>query len=341
MVTTYREHPAISQSQLKLLLGDPELFITVREPDLYFEEKEHFVIGNAVDCLLTTPEQFESDFHVSTLEQTPSDTIKSMIKWVFDKLEERPSSLREVIPTILIDACNVHEYYTNWTNDQTRINKVIECDYYWQELLVSHGKTILTVAQKTLIDSIVMSIRTNEVTSEYFQPKKNQEIQYQLALYFEYEGVECKALLDMVLFDHETKKILPIDFKTLGDSTINFLTSLKRRRYDIQAAFYTKALEICYPGYQVLSFEFIVESTTKPGNPLVFTCTEELLKIGQFGIKESYNITTTGTGSKNREVLGFHDLIELYKFYTEHGFEKHKTIVENNSKFTIGWNEII
>lgn len=40
MVETYYEHPALSQSQLKLLLGpDPSIFNTIQEPDLYFEEK--------------------------------------------------------------------------------------------------------------------------------------------------------------------------------------------------------------------------------------------------------------------------------------------------------------
>ena len=38
MVEDYYTNPAISQSQLKLLLGpDPSIFNTVEEPDLYFE----------------------------------------------------------------------------------------------------------------------------------------------------------------------------------------------------------------------------------------------------------------------------------------------------------------
>mgnify|MGYP006343680697 CR=1 FL=1 len=42
MVEDYYTNPAISQSQLKLLLGsDPSIFNTVEEPDLYFEEKKH------------------------------------------------------------------------------------------------------------------------------------------------------------------------------------------------------------------------------------------------------------------------------------------------------------
>ena len=50
MVEDYYTNPAISQSQLKLLLGsDPSIFNTIQEPDLYFEEKKHFLIGDGVD----------------------------------------------------------------------------------------------------------------------------------------------------------------------------------------------------------------------------------------------------------------------------------------------------
>ena len=62
MVEDYYTNPTISQSQLKLLLGpDPSIFNTIQEPDLYFEEKKHFIIGNGVDIQLTRPiEEFNS-----------------------------------------------------------------------------------------------------------------------------------------------------------------------------------------------------------------------------------------------------------------------------------------
>ena len=80
MIEDYYTNPAISQSQLKLLLGpDPSIFNTIQEPDLYFEEKKHFIIGDGVDIQLTRPTvEFNQKFHISNVQNKPSDTIKSI-----------------------------------------------------------------------------------------------------------------------------------------------------------------------------------------------------------------------------------------------------------------------
>ena len=198
-----------------------------------------------------------------------------------------------------------------------------------------------------------MSIRTNPTTSKYFETSKDVEILDQYSIYFNYEGIECKALLDRVIVDHKNKTIQPIDFKTMGDQTIYFPKSLRQRRYDIQAAFYTEALKSKkeYETYKILPFKFIVESTINPGNPLVFTCSQELLRIGQFGapktylygkiVSEGYDHMSEYKSMVTLEIKGFHQLIEDYKWYMENEFEKNKKIVESQGEFQLDWNGII
>ena len=240
MVDTYYEHPAISQSQLKLLLGpDPSIFNTIQEPDLYFEEKKHFLIGDGVDMQLTRPiEEFNQKFHVSTLENKPSDTMKSIINQVFDLVKEEVGELADkgVLrdhTSKIVDCCNVHNYQPNWKTE-TRVAKVLEAWEYWEDLKAAEGKVVLSQEENTLISQIVMSIRTNPVTSKYFERDTNYvEILDQYSIYFNYKGIECKALLDRIIVDHKNKTIQPIDFKTMGDQTIYFPKSLRQRRYDI------------------------------------------------------------------------------------------------------------
>lgn len=343
----YYENPAISQSKLKLLLGNPSRFITVEEPELYFEEKKHFIIGSAVDFLLTQPEEEFSDYyHVSNLENKPSDTIKSIINQVFDKVTEQNAGIGPIVlyPEIVLECCNEHGYQSRW-NDETRINKVCEAWEYWVYLIASRGKQVLSLEEADLIDRIVMSIRTNEATSKYFN---KEGVKFQVALYFEYEGVDCKALLDMVIFDEENKTIQPIDIKTMGEGTLRFPISLRKRRYDIQGAFYTEALERIFPDYVILPFIFIVESTTNPGNPLIYTLDSSLLNIGKNGRSSVYLEGTMGeflneekvTYGRIEEIKGFHQLIELYKYYAENGFEKDQIVRENKSELTIDWSGI-
>lgn len=356
MVEDYYTNPAISQSQLKLLLGsDPSIFNTVEEPDLYFEEKKHFLIGDGVDIQLTQSlEAFNEKFHVSNIQNKPSDTIKSIVNQVYDRVKEIYPNIETIqnYNNAILDSCNDHNYQPNW-KDSTKVAKVVEAWEYWEDLKAAEGKQVLSQEENDLISQIVMSIRSNSVTGPYFIPQPNQEILYQYPIYFSYNGVDCRALLDMVIIDHDKKTIQPIDIKTMGDQSIYFPKSLRQRRYDIQAAFYTQALfQWCidnnrYTDYRILKFKFIVESTTNPGNPLVFTCDEELLKIGNFG-RESFRLKGVSSiklidmyYGKTDEVKGFNQLIEDYKWYLENGFEKKREIVEAQGEFQINWNGII
>ena len=356
MVEDYYINPAISQSQLKLLLGpDSSIFNTIQEPDLYFEEKKHFIIGNGVDIQLTRPiEEFNQKFHISNLQNKPSDTIKSIVNQVYDRVKETYPNIETIqnYNNAILDACNDHNYQPNWKTE-TRIAKIIEAWEYWEDLKQAEGKVVLSQEENDLISQIVMSIRTNPTTSKYFETSKDVEILDQLAIYFSYCDIDCKALLDRVIVDHKNKTIQPIDFKTMGDQTLYFPKSLRQRRYDIQAAFYMQALfQWCiqqdkYLDYKILNFKFIVESTVNPGNPLVFTCSSELLDIGKNG-RQPYKLCDKPyisseyiTYMKFDEIKGFHQLIEDYKWYMENEFEKNRKIVESQGEFQLDWNGII
>ena len=360
MVDTYYEYPAISQSQLKLLLGpDPSIFNTIQEPDLYFEEKKHFLIGDGVDMQLTRPiEEFNQKFHISNLQNKPSDTIKSIVNQVYDLVKEEVGELAEkgVLrdhTSKILDSCNDHNYQPNWKTE-TRIAKIVEAWEYWEDIKAAEGKVVLSQEENDLISQIVMSIRTNPTTSKYSETSKDVEILNQLAIYFTYNNVDCKALLDRVIIDHKNKTVQPIDFKTMGDQTLYFPKSLRQRRYDIQAAFYTEALKYfierddkTLQDYKILPFKFIVESTTNPGNPLVFTCNQELLEIGKSG-RNAYNLCDKAYVSdeytvymKFDKIKGFHQLIEDYKWYMENGFSVNREIAQSQGEFYLSWNGII
>lgn len=349
----------ISQSQLKLLLGpNPSLFNTAQpESELYYEEKEHFIIGDGVDIQLTgSLEDFNRKYHVSDVQNKPSDKLKSIINEVFDNVKRlgiQPNDIgdmRHYHPYIL-QACNHHDYQINW-KDATRLNKILECYEYWEDLKASQGKIVLSREQNDKISSIVMSFRTHRHTAEYFRESGVREILYQIPIYFEYGGVRCRALLDMMIINHKDKTIQPIDIKTLGDATLYFPKSLRRRRYDIQAAFYTQAveslpeLEGVWKDYKILPFKFLVESTTYPGTPLVFTCNRNLLYIGKHGrpqiIQRSYNKEgEIFTHSRVEAIKGFHDLLEDYNYYMNYGFDVERRVREAQGEFNLDWDGII
>ena len=132
-------------------------------------------------------------------------------------------------------------------------------------------------------------------------------------------------------------------------AAISSVKSNELNRTKGQAAFYTEALKSkkVYETYEILPFKFIVESTVSPGNPLVFTCSEELMRIGKYG-RESFKLKGVSSTrlvdmyyGKTEEIKGYTQLIEDYKWYMENEFEKNRKIVEAQGEFQLDWNGII
>ena len=130
-------------------------------------------------------------------------------------------------------------------------------------------------------------------------------------------------------------------------AAISSVKSNELNRTKGQAAFYTEALKSKKVYYEILPFKFIVESTVNPGNPLVFTCSDELLDIGKNG-RQPYKLCDKPyvsyeyiTYMKFDEIKGFHQLIEDYKWYMENKFEKNRKIIEAQGEFQLDWNGII
>ncbi len=381
-IDKYFESEALSQSVLKTLLGGLDTFLSNQEEEqeLYYKEKGHFVIGSAVDCILTGQEgEFDKQYYVSQIEKKPSETEMSIIKMTFDDVVDNYAEKNDWIdkqfndfPNSIQAAIEEHNWQPNWKME-TKINKIIDVGTeYFEDLKLAFGKQILSESQNVLIDEIVSSLRTNERTAKYFD--RNQlllatevDVYYQLPIYFKYRGLQCKALMDLLIVikvDGKPVTIQGFDLKTMNGKTINFLTNLKSFRYDIQAAWYTEALLnenssfAVNSGYDlkdvlVKPFTFIVESNSKPGQPLLYELSDQLLRIGKFGrnsvyindMGELFNTKTTDLTYQPitvvKEVRGFDSLIDEYLYYQENEWKEEKVVADNNGVLKIGWDGIM
>lgn len=344
-VEAYRDIDAVSQSQLKLLLAGVEAFNNVQAEEKYYSEKEHFIIGSGVDCYLTQGEQeYNNLYYISSLENKPTSTIMSIIKEAYDLFMQETIEISDIeseqVKSFIMQAINNQEYQVKW-KDETRLSKVIEFGRdYWQDLIECGDRQILSLQQHDHILLIAQNILSHPYTEQYFKDGENVDIYFQQAILFEYKGVKCKALLDMVIIDHFNKTIQGIDIKTMGDYISNFPISFNRRRYDFQAAFYTEALNYqkqnSKADYKILPFKFIVESTINPKTPVVFTCSESILFKGKYGIPEE----RIGNHVFRRK-YGFDDAIKLYKWHLENGFDDDKVIVENEGNLLLDLEGIV
>jgi hypothetical protein len=369
-IEEYFQSDALSQSSLKGLLGDIDSFLSNQqnEDELFYKEKGNLIIGSAVDTILTGEEgQFDEEYYVSQIENKPSEIEMSIIQMVFadvvdsytDKqIEEEGFEALSQYPGSIQAAVEEHGWQSRWKME-TRVNKIIEVgSEYFDDLKRAYGKQIISEQDRLLIQDIVESLRTNPRTKDYFDRGRfmrttEVDVYYQLPIYFKYKGIDCKALLDMVIVfkNPDTKAIeaiQPIDLKTMYGSTFTFINSLKRFRYDIQAAWYSLALDIYFgiseKNITLKPFMFIVESTTETGKPLIYKLSEELMRIGRYGREELKSTDLSWSASVDiiisREIKGFEQLVDDYLYYSETEWKEEKVVTENDGVLELNWDGI-
>jgi len=378
-VQEYYGSDALGQSKLKLLLGDLGSFH--KEFD---SSAEHFMIGSAVDCILTNSlEAFNEEYYISEVDKLPSETVIEILKLVYEDVLQDYAEHLEVITgqdnplpvtsfhefvgelgnwgAYILDACEKTGWQPRWGADAKLKNIVEPSSAYFLDLCLGFGKTVISQTQNNTIKSIVHSLQSNPRTASFFdrdfyEDMPDLTVYYQFPIYFEYRGVNCKALLDMVfVYRTEEGKIIAVvgvDLKTMNGNTFYFPSSVRARRYDIQAAWYTLALykHFAVPeGSDVIKpFQFVVESTSYQGKPLNFIVDSSLLNIGRYGKKAltlvDTNLFTEGAqnATLQQSVLGFEDLLDLYIYHSENGFSEERQIQEAGlNPLVINWDGVI
>jgi hypothetical protein len=163
-IDKYFESDALSQSSLKKLLTGIDSFINNQkeESELFYTEKGHFVIGSAVDMLLTgEKEEFDNHYYVSQITKKPSEVEMSIINEVFSNLTEEDKDIFNLPITSLSDyksnienASISNDWYGGKPGDK-RIEGLIERgSQYFEDLKKGLGKQILTSEEKKLIDDM-------------------------------------------------------------------------------------------------------------------------------------------------------------------------------------------
>jgi len=308
----YRAAKARNQSALKELMKSPGAYLKSLEPRTG-PTPDYFVFGSAVDCLLTTPEDFTHLYAVMDFAK-PSDTIVLVMDTLLETISNLGEDARNVKlenwEEMIVSVAHGCGYGKAW-KPETVANKVRSAgEDYFYFIAQAEGKDILDVATYMRIEKVAEAFLNNEFTKKLLTTKTK----YQVAIYWKHLGKDCKVLLDALNIDETNKTVQPIDIKTTGDSVYRFNSSVFKFRYDIQAAFYTDALKAAYPGYTILPFKFIVSDKFCYDPPLIYTCTENDLNVGRKGM-------TLASGNK---IKGYVDLMAELNWHEQSGIWDYK-----------------
>lgn len=314
-IDEYYALPRLNQSAIKVIIEkgiqtylDQIQGLIQTEDTMYYEEKDYFIVGKGVDCRVTEGEEtFNKNYHISTIVRKPGATAMSILKSAFDKAKENfplgPDFDVSRYRNEIHQACNEHEYYVKRAKptheEDSRIDTIIKDNgaIYWGDMYMAGDKQILSDQESNLITTISNSLLNHNHTKHLFEDSDSIDIVYQFPVHFSYLETECKGLLDMIIINHTKKRIMPIDVKTMNKYILDFYKAINERRYDLQGSFYNFGLKANLKqlstlikkdisSYEVSKFAFIVESTKKPGTPLVFVLSDELLNRGRYGEPE-------------------------------------------------------
>lgn len=297
IIEEYFKDSRVGQSRLKKILIHPQAYLKASERAHDETEdgipKECLLIGNAVDCMLTEHEKFSDKFVIDDGNLIiPTGQFKEFIDELFVTRKHLSSSeaawskedwVTRAVAKVDSKRYKLEDFIAYFEGKlRDKEGNMLSGKPYWDYLVLSSEKYVLTLPQYDKAVAITESFISNQFTKGIFE----QHSIKQLEIFWHYEGLDLKSKLDMVVLDHERKRIIPIDVKTTEYSR-NFEMIFWKNRYDFQAASYTLALEawkqLEYPDYTISDFLFVVEGTTYIGNPLIYRVSPETFKIGKSG----------------------------------------------------------
>ena len=293
-VKAYFETPALSQSEIKAILKGPHLVKIVEKNPYFFEESEAMLIGSLVDDIFShNVDELNQKYYVGEIAEKPSDNIVSILRNVY---KTRTSDDLFHQKDFIVEYANKLGYGKGKYSDDRIYNDVIKSLDYWHSILKMGERTLVSAEEFDLANKIVHNIKNHEYTKNIMFLKAHT---FQVDLYFEYQELKCKALLDLVVYDEKTHTIYPYDFKTTGYNTM-FHVVANKLNYPIQAVWYLLAIHKnrdviadifkIKNDFEIGEFRFITESTNNPGIPLVYSLSDETISKAQDDIDKGVEL---------------------------------------------------
>lgn len=145
---------------------------------------------------------------------------------------------------LLLEAYN--NSYNNTKSAEIRKNeakKIVETySDYINYLQISTTKKVISFADLNMLKQIKQNLQEHVAANKLlFNVPTTYTCHNEFHINWQYKNIDCKSLLDRVMFDHVNKKIILIDLKTTSD-IYNFKHSVEEFDYYRQIAFYLCAI---------------------------------------------------------------------------------------------------
>lgn len=316
----YRAYDAINYSLLKALDEHPRKAYKMLYTGYKFNSSS-MTYGSLLDCLLTNPDEFDELFYICDYAPDPETNEGKL----FEKLkEEYPDFIFTKDDVILI--ADKNKLWGNIKSLETKLKKV-DSFGFWDHISIikeNIDKQQVTNELYTKARSAKVVLETHEFTSRFFQAPYS--IDFQKAIIFNYNGHECKILIDMLVWNHIQKTVRVVDLKTLFGYQEFFMENFRKYKYDIQGVHYHNGVVEYvkeneeYKDYNVLMPMFMISSSSNIEEPVVFELS-----------KKDYDTRNVGGYDKyGREIKSVNKLCDELQWHKNTGrFSYYKKTYDN------------
>lgn len=185
--------------------------------------------------------------------------------------------------------------YKGKTDDKILEDFLTNGKEYFDTRMEAIGKTVVDTSILDKAKIVAKNLKSDDFTREIFAVNDDKEYITHYPIEFRYyldkvRSIACKAEIDMMLIDHESRIIQPMDLKTTYDNE-SFDFMYIKNSYYLQNSFYVKAVQAWknendMKDYRVLPMKFVVGDTSSNNRrPLVYKTSEADLMSGIQGFK--------------------------------------------------------
>jgi hypothetical protein len=300
-----------------------------------YKTSDAMKLGNLVDCLLLTPDLFNSLYYMNTEAEIKGQDkllVDSLYKEYCNNLNEK-KELKisfETVFNLAFDKVqrdtkgNIVKFTNKKADDILNIFPGSKMENYYDSLLNNYGKICVFQSEIDFANMIVKSLTNHPNTKDIcnFTTKEGFEVHNQKDIYFKIKNIPFKSLLDKIIIDKKNKKIYLYDLKCSWE-ILNFASNRLKNKYYLQEGVYYLALKAEYPDYEIIPTKYILAHSVNQLAPIIVETNKELLKEGLNGF------TTPG----GKRYKGVYELIDELSWHHDNKiWNSTKEITDNKGR---------
>jgi len=278
--------------------------------------------GSLVDDMCFETDVVMDKYYMNMSVSNPTKNVKDIVDYVLaginknEKKEETESFSfikKKPISSSFVDSSNLEDYksqillgakannvYAKYSEDKI-IKTVLDAGTdYFKDSILCRGKVQIKKEMWDKAMETSKTLATHQFSKKYFTPEPGVELIYQYKFTAKVNGTYTKGMLDIVMINHNTKKIYPVDLKTGELPAGKFNEVFLMHGYYIQASLYKEALRYIVSndfeldGYTVENFEFLYISKDNVNKPIIWVVSEKIHQASLSGFTDTYGIKHKG-----------------------------------------------